>query len=507
MKLYRIGGLALAAAIACSDVTAPVNRGLQVPRTVNRTVNGPPDVTFTINSLPGVSVALTSFAHDTWVTLEATGLVSFTSLSPAPGASPYYQYPGASVDARGVYDFRINDASNCALRLWVGGPSISSSTFGDCTAGQLKVDTTKLVGPATLKRGLSPYQNSYDCDPWGTAVCHTVPDASQSVRLRPIPVTLNTPKPSKRAWNFAAGQADIIFTASRTPDSLTIAGARTPMPVTMKLWQWIGADSTRLGVTGYCGNGAFPNCHFYPMESGRMVTKGYTGGWEQTSSVTVQCLASPTDPAVNDSTSGFNIREDLLEVLVTSNADSLPEAGWNGSQLRGYRHESGGVIWQLPNGGGFVFVPYEDPLATQGSYHLPDSELDLARAPVPGATPYATVHSHPNNPDDDVYGATYRMADGALARFARFPGDSLPDGSLRRVPTKAKDNPTHAGSSADWKSVRRRGNLPDIIVAKEGFVFRLNVPGPTGPEVSWPYRTKGGTAAERKCAWVKKYKP
>jgi hypothetical protein len=506
MKKTTLGVLAFAlAALACSDLTAPRSRGLLVPLTVSRTV-GAPDQTFSINSLPGTTVNLLTFAQDTWVTLESSGSVCFTSLPRAQGASPYYQYPGGCTDARGVYDGRINDNSQCALRVWMSGSAINTTTFGSCMSGQLLVDTVKYMKNSTfiMKRGLSPYQNSYDCDPWGAATCHTIPPGSQSVRERPIPVTLNPPSPSKRVWNFAAGQADIIFTASRTPDSLTIAGTRTAMPVAMTLWQWIGADSTRLGITGYCSMVVFPRCEFYPKESGRMVTKGYTGGWEQTTSVTVQCLASSGERAFNDSINDFKVREDLLSVLTTSNADSTPEAGWTADHKRGARHESGGVVWELPNGGGFVFVPYEDPDATQGSYHLPSSQWDLSAAPVPGALWYALVHDHPNNPGDNVYGVKKKFADGTISKYAQYPGDTLPNGQFKEIPTKAPEDSLKAGSPQDWQFVLSTG-IPTFIVAKVGFVYG-NVPPPQNQDfLTVPTRYSGGSASQRKCSWVKKY--
>lgn len=508
MKIILLISLAVTiVATACSDVTAPRNRGLQVPLGVSHTVNGPPDVTFPINSLPGVSVALTNFPHETWVTLEAIGLVSFTSKRPAQGASPYYQYPGRSVDARGEYDFRINDPSHCALRLSVGGPGIDNSSFGDCTALELKVDTTKLVGSATLKRGLSPYQNSYDCDPWGVAVCHTVPEAAQSVRLRPITVTLNKPKPSKKAWNFAAGQADIMFTASRTPDSLTISGARTPMPVTMKLWQWIGADSTRLGVTGYCANSAFPNCNFYPRESGRMVIKAFTGGWEQTNTASVECLVSGGDAALNDSTSDFSVREILLDELDRGFSDSSSTAGWDANNPKGWRHEVGTVIWRLPNGGGFLTVPIDDPEADACHMNFGNS-MDTQNPPVAGATLYAISHAHVTPDSQEVFCKGSFKKNGKIVKFAERPSDTT-DASRQRRIAAPKDS-VNGGSRADWNSVYATG-IPNFVVQKNGMVHRLGI-----PEVYIPFlprnqkvyvASKGKSEADRRCAWVKKYKP
>jgi len=156
-----------------------------------------------------------------------------------------------------------------------------------------------------------------------------------------------------------------------------------------------------------------------------------------------------------------------------------------------------------------MFVPFDDPFSTQGSYNLPDLEWDPLSAPVPGATPYATVHSHPNNPGDVLYrtdsDSTF-LADGSLVPYSRWPGDSLDNGNPRPLDHKVAENPYNAGSEADQRNVVRR-NLPTFIVTTDsvGYVFRLNVPPPSGASTSTPFRKNGGTTDERKCTWVKKY--
>jgi hypothetical protein len=372
-------------------------------------------------------------------------------------------------------------------------------------SGQLMVDTVKYAKNSTfiMKRGLSPYQNSYDCDPWGVATCHSIPDGSQSVRERPIAVTLNPPSPSKRVWNFAAGQADIIFTASRTPDSLTIAGNRTSMPITMTLWQWIGADSTRLGVTGYCGMAAWPRCEFYPKESGRMITKGFTGGWEQTSSVTVQCLVYDADPALNDSTSDFSVRTALRDMLDRGNADSSTTAGWTQDHPGSWAHEVGLVTWQLPNGGGFLNIPVDDPNADECQMTIPPSAYDENNPPVPGATVYAVSHAHVVTPGKELFCPGQKVFFNTRYRsYPSQPSDTLNWPGPRRA--AGVQDSTHAGSVADWDRVFER-NRPTFIVSKNGFAYQLfTLPWTIVPQ-QHVYRAFGGTASERKCAWAKKY--
>jgi hypothetical protein len=284
------------------------------------------------------------------------------------------------------------------------------------------------------------------------------------------------------------------------------------MPIAITFWQWIGADGTGNPVqpwTSPCHSNGLLTCWYKAYESGRMIVKAFTGGWEQTATITVQC-ATPGDPALNDSITDFSAREELLNVLAMSNPDSSPGAGRNENNPRGWRHESGGVIWQLPNGGGYQFVPWDDVFSTQGSYHLPSLEWDETAAPVPGATPYATVHSHPNNPGDTLYTGRDNdltiLEDGTIAPYSRWPGDTLDNGNLRPFAHKGAEDPFRAGSEEDWRRVVER-NLPTFIVTTDsvGQVFRLNVPPVWENRASTPFRKNGGTPNERKCTWVKKY--
>jgi len=78
---------------ACADATAPRSRAVLAPTTLRKTV-GPPDVTGAVGAIYNNSTTLYNFPYETWVTLEVTGTVAFTSATPAPGASPYYQTVG-----------------------------------------------------------------------------------------------------------------------------------------------------------------------------------------------------------------------------------------------------------------------------------------------------------------------------------------------------------------------------------------------------------------------------
>jgi hypothetical protein len=246
-------------------------------------------------------------------------------------------------------------------------------------------------------------------------------------------------------------------------------------------------------------------CTYTPPESGRMIVKMFVGGWEQTSSVTVQCVMSPDESSLNDSTNDFSAREELLDVRRQANVDSAPEAGWTVDHVKGWQNETPGVLWQLPNDSGFQFIPYNDPGSTACQSNLPDSEFDLSHAPVPGATPYAGVHAHPNYPLRRMYGCDSTVVKGVTVPAALFPGDMDSNGNLRPFPRAGWEDSTVAGSDADWRWVKRTGRKMFIITAW-GFVFRLDPPPGAdlrGPHLTW--RATNLAAGYGKCAWAKKY--
>jgi len=132
---------------------------------VSETV-GPPDVSGSVGANWKDSTVLYNFPYETCVTLEVTGTVAFTSLAPAPGASPHYQYPGRSdVTATGIYDGRQD--TGCAMNLTIIGAVFNCGNFGACGATQ-QINTSKIVGASVkVRRGPVPKQNSLDCDPFG----------------------------------------------------------------------------------------------------------------------------------------------------------------------------------------------------------------------------------------------------------------------------------------------------------------------------------------------------
>ena len=513
-KSLLVGFLTVSAAtiaIGCRDTAGPLGRPLLVPapRTSN-TVAGPPDFTVSVpaNAWPSGRSYLTTFPWDTWVTLESPGTVQLIALPRLPNGSSAY-VEGGPVPATGKIDLHPDGV--CVLNLSVADNYGNLTSWGPCGA-QPKIDTVlskKLLSPWVM-RGPLPVKHYYECSNT-TDLCHSVSSSdASSVEERPVPVTLSKLKASKHTSTFVSPES-ITFTASKTPDSVHVGGGTFLHPMAITLWEWTGADSTRNpnpAWTTPCHSNSTVTCTYLAYESGRMVVKAFVGGWEQTSSVTVQCLLTG-EPALNDSTHDFSVREDLLNVLVTSNADSAAGAGWTGQgwDRTKSRHESGGVIWLLPDGGGYVFVPYEDPTSTAVRYYLPDSTWSNAAAPVPGAVPYAPAHDHPTRAGTIAYGwpGTTTLPNGVVAHWAQYPLDTIPNGALAPVAKKAKeDSATWRGDSPDRAKVAHQ-QMPEFQITNGGFVWRLNYPQ-TDPPTATPFRPSGGTESQRKCAWPKKYR-
>ncbi len=242
-----------------------------------------------------------------------------------------------------------------------------------------------------------------------------------------------------------------------------------------------------------------------------MVVKAYTGGWEQTNSVTVQCLVSDGDSALNDYSSDYRVRQELLDLLKQGNADSSVTAGWNASNPRGWRRETAMVIWRLANGGAFYVVPVNDPNADACHITIPNSAVDNNNPPVPGATVHATAHSHIGNPDDELFCNGPLLFNGKWVPVAEKPSDTADVGKVR-IATPPQDSSSVA-SPDDWRNMFQR-NVPSYVISKNGFVHKLDdldvLPWTDVPK-SRIYRAFDGktsaamTTAEKRCTWVPKY--
>ena len=474
----------------CHDVNSPLARSLQPPVTVLKTV-GPPDQSFTVpadRGFPPTKTFLIQFPWDTWVTLEATGNVGFTRQAPIPGASANYTalYPAPPVGVTGIVD---PYGDPCVMNLIPGDGVNNLPSFGNCGAAP-KVDTVlsqKNLIPYIM-RGPLPSKHYYNCSNY-TDVCDAINAGSSTVRERPVPVApkLKAVPHTIDTLHLAAVQ----FTGSITPDSITVQGAKFPHPYHVTLWEWIGADMTRDPLASSptkvgCTNTLL--CRYTSPEAGKMVLKVFVGGFEQTATASVQCLASPGDSALNDSTNDFALRSVLQQALEHADTGAAPGTGYDPQLKRGLRHETGGIVWRLPNGAGFMAVEYDDPHATQCNYHAPHNPTP----PVPGATIESYFHTHSTSPGEDYYGCFDSVeVNNRWVKQPRYVGD--PDATPGVPHTVGPD--VGGGSIDDWANVQ--AGKAEYVMHKSGYAAKLAeliVPA-DNPNI---WNVNAG-----KCTWVK----
>ncbi len=464
---------------------------------------------------PGSTASLNNFPYETWVSVSVTGDIVFTSEMPAPGVGANYQFPGRAVGPTGIYDSR-NDTP-WALNLSVMGAIWNNGNFGLC-GGTAHVDTALISGGlVTVRRGQMLFQYSYDCDPRGFMTCHTIPSGqSQTINLKAIPVSLKASS-DVRAVNFATTTTDIRFKAFPSPATLFVENGTRDVKLTTTFWQWIGADLTRAQVSqGTCAYPSGPatsrTCLFHPLESGRMVVKAYLGGYEQASSVSVQCLMPLTDPYLNDSTNDFQFRTTLLDALAMSNPDSAPGLGAT-AQHAGFRHEESGIIWHLPDNT-YTFTHTIDSAATECHSNALAERAPGATyppQPVPGAYPVSIYHTHPEKPGDPVYGCS--GIDPNHPMWSQYPGDSLPVQHAGNFSKAGGGSGAHlfpADTTGDWPIVEKYATSM-YVIQKDGTVWRLD-PGLGFPKKNNPNHWSAfgtgydGNHPAGKCTWAKPYK-
>ncbi|HJQ54511.1 MAG TPA: hypothetical protein VJ825_11785 [Gemmatimonadaceae bacterium] len=292
--------------------------------------------------------------------------------------------------------------------------------------------------------------------------------------------------------SFASVQyAQVAFTTGATPDTLLIGGVRRAMPITTTSWVYTAADGT---LDGNMCNGGFPivTCSPYLHKSGRMVVKAFVGGWEQTTSVTVQCKVSPDDAALNDSTSDFSVRSTMLAALDTSNVDSLPGAGYDFMKGRGWKHESGGPIFKMNDSTlKAFFLPSADSIGTECLYS-PDLHPTL---PAGAVRLTALYHTHVTDYNKPVFGCP----DQNGQRMAQSPADTLPTANPRLPYALSRMGKNGGGSDKDWDAADSAG-VPIYVVEKGGKVWRLDPGTAKNARSNNPnhWQALGG-----KCQWVK----
>ena len=476
---------AVGLSLACHEVDAPATH-LNVPNSARLSQGPPSDVTYLMSSAALSYRELTghNFPYDTWIVVQPNG--PRFQLTAYPPAKPETQSVGATGAAGG--------RNGCDLNASVSFGSTTTG-FGPCGEGA-KYDTVLAKGQGFIRQGSMPLDfatvDNSDCPPHVSGTCHEQEIVDLSFTVSTIPVTIRPVKSVPRTVSFASVQyAQVAFTTGATPDTLLIGGVRRAMPITTTSWVYTAADGT---LDGNMCNGGFPivTCSPYLHKSGRMVVKAFVGGWEQTTSVTVQCKVSPDDAALNDSTSDFSVRSTMLAALDTSNVDSLPGAGYDFMKGRGWKHESGGPIFKMNDSTlKAFFLPSADSIGTECLYS-PDLHPTL---PAGAVRLTALYHTHVTDYNKPVFGCP----DQNGQRMAQSPADTLPTANPRLPYALSRMGKNGGGSDKDWDAADSAG-VPIYVVEKGGKVWRLDPGTAKNARSNNPnhWQALGG-----KCQWVK----
>jgi hypothetical protein len=489
-------------AVACHEIDSPAVPLLRPPINAKLTQSPPQPVVYTMSSAALSYTELTShnFPYDTWIAVQPNGpQFQLTAFLPAKPESQAVTATGASGGRNGC---DLN--ASVAFGQFVTG-------FGLC-GGEEKSDTVLARGQGFIRQGSFPLDftsvDNSDCPPRTSGSCHVQDVVDISFTVSAIPVTLRQVKAVPRTAPFnSVLYQQVVFSTGADPDSLTIGGARVAMPITTTSWVYTAGDGT---LDGNMCNGGFPivTCSPFLHKAGRMVVKGFVGGWEQTSTVTIQCLVTPADSMLNDSTSDFSLRETLLDALTKSNPDSAAGVGAT-AEHRGFRHEEGGRIYRWhtgPNVGKYFFSPVDDPNATE--CHV-DTRYGEENETYLGASVVGYYHVHPVTPPDSLYGCLPNSDTGE--HYSQYPGDGLKPYYAPASDSAKENYGTGGGSLSDWlHALSPSPGHNEYIIYKDGTVYRLG-PGQS-IENNSNYWSAFGAARDpskpaAKCTWPKKYSP
>lgn len=482
--------ISCAALVSCREVDGPLAHSLQVPVSPALSQGPPVPQAYTLSSIGLSATELTnnSYLYATWIVVRPDGpQFQLTAYPPAKPVSGLYGATGAS-----------GGWNACDLNTTV---TFGPSGFGVC-GGAEGNDTTVAQGQGFLRQGSMPLDyatpDNSDCPPHTSGTCHELQAVDRTYTVWPIPVTMKQVKAVPRTTNFNSmpdGWVDIAFTTGANPDTLTIHGGRTAMPISTTHWVYTAGDGT---LDGNMCAGGYPyiTCTPHLHKAGRMVVNAFTGGWEQSSTITVQCLTTIPgtlpDSILNDTTNDFQVRSALLKLLDSSHPEVAPGFGYDSVKGRGLMHEIGGNIWKLPNGGGYMATPFDSPNNTEC-----ESDIDtVSLPPVPGAVLYGRVHTHQNPWNQPVYGCPKQILEnGQTIEFSKFPGDSA---NGKRPYIKAKKDFPNGGSGQDWYANTFDVPHPWYVIDVDGTVAEVSYFTKVNPRIhKWAPSTAGH------CAWVR----
>lgn len=480
-------------AAGCHEVAGlAIKQSLEPPVRPSATAGPPPPAGYSLSSAGGsrTELARNNYPYDTWIVINPDGttfrLTAYGNAKPVSG----------DVGIGGVSGGR----NGCDFHASVSfGQAVSS--FGDCGSISGHPDTVLAKGQGFIYRGSFPldYQTPdlYDCDPQLYSVCHVQEVKDMTFTVTVIPVVMKQVTANPHVVNFKAlPYQQVTFTTGPDPATYMIGGAVKQMPLTTTSWVYTAADGT---LDGNMCNGGFPilSCSPYLHKSGRMVVKAFTGGWEQTRTVTVQCLVTPADPILNDSTSDFTLREKIREMLDLSNADSsasqgfdVSHPGWSG----GWIHETAFNIWKST--GGEIKFEVADPV-----YYSDACKVSYGVSPPAlGDSLLGVGHTHVTYQGDPLYCNRNTTKNGVPVPMQRYPGD--PNGVY------VLNGPDSVAADDADRSSANTLQVPQYVMTASGYLLKIDpVANLSSPSPQTWYRVFGGTASQKKCSWPKKYKP
>lgn len=148
------------------------------------------------------------------------------------------------------------------------------------------------------------------------------------------------------------------------------------------------------------------------------------------------------------------VKDSMIASLTRSNPNAAPGSG--------QRRERGGIIWELPNNGGYLAAEEMRPqyaTATECGYGLNAAGLT---APVAGALARAYWHTHPHSTNADVYGC---QSSPGQPQLAQTPGDG-------KIVPRATPDLNGGGSDGDWNAATNTG-YPVFAINKDGRIYKM----------------------------------
>lgn len=478
-------------ATACHEIESPLAK-LKPPISALRSQSPPTPQVYHLSSdaMSSVELANNNYLYDTWIVVRPDGpTFNLQTYPPALPAAGDYGATGAAGGRNG-----------CDLNSMVAF-GMTTSGFGACGSGGVGGnDTTLARGQGFLKQGSFPLDfatpDNSDCPPHTSGSCHILEIVDRTFTVWPIPVVMKKVRANPRTFNFNSmplGYVDVAFSTGADPDTVMIGGVRRAMPITTTHWVYTAGDGT---LDGNMCAGGYPiiTCIPHLHKAGRMVVNAFTGGWEQSSTITVQCLVSPSDSILNDTTNDFQVRSALLQMLDSSHPEVPPGFGYDSVKGRGLMHEVSGNIWKLPDGGGYMLTPFDSPENTECQ-----SDVDTTSPPpVPGAVLLGRAHTHPSPWNKPVYGCPTKIINNGRdsIQFSRFPGDTA-NGKKPFIKNR-KDMP-RGGSGQDWlRMIFDLPPKPDYVMDADGTVAEVSYFTMVNPRI----RNWAPSTASR-CAWVR----